>query len=177
MLAREFSIVNGEFSNLRCLMNTLYDIQDILWMLMQSWGMMGTDWILVLWTAILPMMLCKLKDYKITGFANFIDEWSQCDFSFTNFGVILEYLESSITTNKAIFSDFPARGPGMYTLSRGILMMGVAPCLLPKISGVDMTPSVTSVESSEQFWRKIRQIWRICEPRINSRNNTSSQTQ
>ena len=27
-----------------------------------------------------------------------------------------------------------------------------------------MTPSVTSVESSEQFWRKIRQIWRICEP-------------
>ena len=31
-----------------------------------------------------------------TGFANFIDEWSQCDFCFTNFGVILEYLESSI---------------------------------------------------------------------------------
>ena len=29
-----------------------------------------------------------------------------------------------------------------------------------------MTPSVTSVESSEQFWRKIRQIWRICEPCI-----------
>ena len=27
-----------------------------------------------------------------------------------------------------------------------------------------MTPSVTSVESSEQFWRKIHQIWRICEP-------------
>ena len=29
---------------------------------------------------------------------NFIDEWSQCDFCFTNFGVILEYsiLESSI---------------------------------------------------------------------------------
>ena len=27
------------------------------------------------------------------GFANFIDEWSQCDFCFTNFGVILEYLE------------------------------------------------------------------------------------
>ena len=35
------------------------------------------------------------------GFANFIDEWSQCDFCFTNFGVILEYLESSITTKKA----------------------------------------------------------------------------
>ena len=41
--------------------------------------------------------------YIITGFANFIDEWSQCDFCFTNFGVILEYLESSITTEKAIF--------------------------------------------------------------------------
>ena len=34
------------------------------------------------------------------GFANFIDEWSQCDFCFTNFGVIFEYLESSITTKK-----------------------------------------------------------------------------
>ena len=29
----------------------------------------------------------------------------------------------------------------------------VAPCLLPKIFGVKVTPSVTSVESSEQFWR------------------------
>ena len=28
---------------------------------------------------------------------------------------------------------------------------------LPKISGFEVTPSVTSVESSEQFWR-------ICEP-------------
>ena len=36
------------------------------------------------------------------GFANFIDEWSQCDFCFTNFGVILEYLESSITTKKVV---------------------------------------------------------------------------
>ena len=44
-------------------------------------------------------MSMKLK----TGFANFIDEWSQCDFCFTNFGVILEYLESSITTKKDIF--------------------------------------------------------------------------
>ena len=35
--------------------------------------------------------------------------------------------------------------------------------MLPKISGVEVTPSITSVESSEQFWRKIRQIWRICE--------------
>ena len=38
-----------------------------------------------------------------TGFANFIDKWSHCDFCFTNFGVILKYLESSITTKKAIF--------------------------------------------------------------------------
>ena len=41
--------------------------------------------------------------YTATGFANFIDEWSHCDFCFTNFGVILEYLESSITMKKAIF--------------------------------------------------------------------------
>ena len=40
----------------------------------------------------------------------------------------------------------------------------MAPCLLPKIFGVEVTPSVTSVESSEQFWRKIPQIWRIFEP-------------
>ena len=40
----------------------------------------------------------------------------------------------------------------------------VAPCLLPKISGVEVTPSLTSVESSEQFWREIRQIWHIWEP-------------
>ena len=33
---------------------------------------------------------------QTSGFANFIDEWSQFDFCFTNFGVILEYLESSI---------------------------------------------------------------------------------
>ena len=33
-----------------------------------------------------------------------------------------------------------------------------------------MTPSVTSVESSEQFWSKIRQIWRICEPCTNDEN-------
>ena len=39
----------------------------------------------------------------LTGFANFIDEWSQCDFCVTNFGVILEYLEASVTTKKAIF--------------------------------------------------------------------------
>ena len=50
------------------------------------------------------------------GFANFIDEWSQCDFCFTNFGVILEYLESIIMTKKP-FSDFLACGAGMNTLS------------------------------------------------------------
>ena len=27
-----------------------------------------------------------------------------------------------------------------------------------------MTPSITYVESSEQFWCKIHQIWRICKP-------------
>ena len=49
--------------------------------------------------------------YTWAGFANFIDEWSQCDFRFTKFGAILEYLESSITMEN---------GPGMYTLSWGI---------------------------------------------------------
>ena len=33
----------------------------------------------------------------------------------------------------------------------------VAPCLLPKISEVEVALSITSVDSSEQFWR-------ICEP-------------
>ena len=37
-------------------------------------------------------------------------------------------------------------------------------CLLLKISGVEVTPSITPVESPEQFWRKIRQIWCICDP-------------
>ena len=40
----------------------------------------------------------------------------------------------------------------------------MAPCLVTKIFGVEVTPSVTSVESSEQFWCKIHQIWCICEP-------------
>ena len=43
--------------------------------------------------------LNKYKNPKMLmfpGFANFIDEWGQCDFCFTNFRVILEYLESSI---------------------------------------------------------------------------------
>ena len=43
-----------------------------------------------------------------TGIANFIDEWSHCDFRFPIFWVILENLESSKP-----FSDFTARGPGM----------------------------------------------------------------
>ena len=120
------------------------------------------------------MQIKRLINYRVCKFYWWVESvwlllhkfWSH----FGIFGVKYHYEQSH-------FSDFPARGPGMYTLWRGILMMGVAPCLLPKISGVDMTPSVTSVESSEQFWRKIRQIWCICEPRINSRNNTSSQTQ
>ena len=41
-------------------------------------------------------------------FANFIDEWSQCDFW---------SIWSQISQQKKPFSDLPARGPGMYTLS------------------------------------------------------------
>ena len=52
----------------------------------------------------------------------------------------------------------------------------MAPCLLPKISGVKVTPSVTSVESSEQFWRKIRQIWCICESMSSSEDSAVSCT-
>ena len=55
----------------------------------------------------------------ITGIANFIDEWSHWDFCFTSFGVMLENLESSITTKKKPFSDFPARAPGMYNYRDG----------------------------------------------------------
>ena len=39
----------------------------------------------------------EFKDYFVdfglstSGFANFIEEWSHCDFCFSNFGVILEY--------------------------------------------------------------------------------------
>ena len=105
------------------------------------------------------MQIKRLKNYRVCKFYWWVESvW------------LLHKFWSQVSQRTKPFSDFPARGPGMYTLSWGILMMGVAPCLLPKISGVDMTPSVTSVESSEQFWR-------ICEPRINSRNNTSSQTQ
>ena len=53
-----------------------------------------------------------------TGFANFIDEWSQCDFCLTNFGVILEYLESSITTKKAIFRLSSTWSWHAYTIAR-----------------------------------------------------------
>ena len=49
------------------------------------------------------MAMTALYVVKAAGFANFIEEWSHCDFCFSNFGVILEYLESSITTKKAIF--------------------------------------------------------------------------
>ena len=44
-----------------------------------------------------PWLFTHTLKINLPGFANFIDEWSQCDFCFTNFGVILEYLESSIT--------------------------------------------------------------------------------
>ena len=52
----------------------------------------------------------------------------------------------------------------------------MAPCLLPKTSGVEVTPSVTLVESPEQFWCKIRQIWGICEPCFGSENKMTEQS-
>ena len=62
------------------------------------------------------MIVILYWSVKITGFANFIDEWSHCDFCFTNFGVILEYLESSITTKKAIFRLSSTWSWHMYTI-------------------------------------------------------------
>ena len=57
--------------------------------------------------AVFHVMLKNLRivqlKFQLSGFANFTDEWSQCDFCFTNSGVILECLESSIITKKAIF--------------------------------------------------------------------------
>ena len=50
---------------------------------------------------ILMLYLILSLGNEHAGFANFIDEWSQCDFCFTNFGVILEYLESSIRLSSA----------------------------------------------------------------------------
>ena len=52
------------------------------------------------------------------GFANFIDKCSQCDFCFTKFGVILEYLESSITMKKAIFRLSSTWSRHVYTIVR-----------------------------------------------------------
>ena len=43
-----------------------------------------------------PWLFTHTLKINVPGFANFIDEWSQCDFCLTNFGVILEYLDSSI---------------------------------------------------------------------------------
>ena len=147
---------------------------------------------------LLPKIDTGLRiNFKSTGFANFIDEWSQCDFCFINFGVILEYLESSITTKKAIFRLSSTWSWHVYTIVRDTRSSCGGPLtwkaqihdgshrvnfdrnlppscfavryhsLISKISGVKVTPSITSVESSEQFWHEIRQIWRICEPEIN----------
>ena len=52
----------------------------------------------------------------------------------------------------------------LYLLIPKISGVKVARCLLPKISGVQVTLPITSVESSVQFWCKIRQIWHICKP-------------
>ena len=64
-------------------------------------------------------LLCPSRSQTVqSGFANFIDEWSHCDFCFTNFGVILEYLPSSITTKKAIFRLSSTRSWNVYTIVR-----------------------------------------------------------
>ena len=47
---------------------------------------------------VIKISLLLFNTRVMSGFANFIDEWSHCDFCLRNFGVILEYLESSITT-------------------------------------------------------------------------------
>ena len=60
----------------------------------------------------------NVKCHCQSGFANFIDEWSQCDFCFTNFGVIWEYLESSITMKKAIFRLSSTWSWHVYTMVR-----------------------------------------------------------
>ena len=49
----------------------------------------------------------------------------------------------------------------------------MAPFLLTKILGVKVTPSVTSVESSGQFWRKICQKFGVfANPDIRNREGT-----
>ena len=53
-----------------------------------------------------PIPLSGVSKYQCSEtnrVCNSIDKWCQFDFCFTNFGVILEYLESSITTKKATF--------------------------------------------------------------------------
>ena len=65
----------------------------------KGWGARDTRYIRYILIALDPLDPL----FPPTGFANFIDEWSQCDFCFPNVGVILEYLESGITMKKAIF--------------------------------------------------------------------------
>ena len=60
-----------------------------------------------------------------TGFANFIDEWSQCDFCLTNLESFWN-IWSQVSQPKKPFSDFLVRGPGMHTLSQGIHEVAVA---------------------------------------------------
>ena len=43
---------------------------------------------------------------------------------------------SQVSQRKKPFSDFPARGPGMYTLSRGILEVAVAVCRPVKLKSM-----------------------------------------
>ena len=64
-------------------------------------------------------LLCPSRSQTVqSGFANFIDEWSHCDFRFTNFGVILEYLTSSTTTKTAIFRLSSTWSWHVYTIVR-----------------------------------------------------------
>ena len=69
----------------------------------------------------------RIEDNTYAGsVANFIDEWSQCDLRFTYFGVILEYLESIITTKRAMY----------ITLSWGIHEIAVAVRWLRKLKSM-----------------------------------------
>ena len=58
---------------------------------------------------------CKETD---AGVANFIDEWSQCvTFASQIWESFWNINWSQVLKRKKPFSDFPVRGPGMYTQS------------------------------------------------------------
>ena len=121
------------------------------------------------------------------GFANFIDEWSQCDFCFTNFGVILEYLELSIATKKANFRLFSSWSWHVYTIMTDTRSSCGGPltwkaqihngdhrvnfdhnlpssCFVVQYKDKNCVCYQKFLESAQQFWHKIRQTWHICQP-------------